>query len=91
MDADGAAAGEEASPVAHAAKRRAYDNVSGKVSGRPWKTAFARHSSLAGRPPADWDAKMREKAAKKEMQARSWPVELCSLLTYRAATRRGAA
>ena len=51
-------------------KRRAYDNVSGKVSGRPWKATFGRASSVAGRPPSDWDAKMAEKAKKKAIQVR---------------------
>ena len=60
-----APADEDAPP---AQKRRAYDNVSGKVSHRPWKAAFGRHSSLAGRPPADWEQRMREKAQKKAIQ-----------------------
>jgi len=51
-------------------KRRAYDNVSGKVSGRPWKASFGRASSAAGRPPSDWEAKMADKAKKKAIQAR---------------------
>jgi hypothetical protein len=52
------------------AKRRAYDNVSGKVSHRPWKATFGRASSVAVRAPSDWDAKMRAKAQKKAIQAR---------------------
>ena len=51
-------------------KRRAYDNVSGKVSGRPWKATFGRASSAAARPPSDWEAKMADKAKKKAIQAR---------------------
>ena len=51
-------------------KRRAYDNVSGKVSGRPWKATFGRASSAAARPPSDWESKMAEKAKKKAIQAR---------------------
>jgi hypothetical protein len=67
VDEGAAGAGEGDVP---ATKRRAYDNVSGRKSGRPWKVQFGRASSLGARPPGDWDAKMREKAAKKETQAR---------------------
>ena len=53
-------------------KRRAYDNVSGKVSSRPWKANFGRASSASAGvlPATDWEAKMRDKAAKKAIQAR---------------------
>ena len=68
MEVEEEAAGGEGEALPPGAKRRAYDNVSGKVSNRPWKAAFPRHSSLAGRPPADWDARMREKAQKKALQ-----------------------
>jgi hypothetical protein len=67
-------------------KRRAYDNVSGKVSGRPWKATFGRASSIAGRPPSDWEAKMAEKAKKKAIQARS----CCALRGARATAGRAA-
>jgi hypothetical protein len=64
-------------------KRRAYDNVSGKVSGRPWKATFGRASSIAGRPPSDWEAKMADKAKKKAIQARS----CCALRTRHGGAR----
>jgi hypothetical protein len=67
-------------------KRRAYDNVSGKVSGRPWKATFGRASSLAGRPPSDWEAKMAEKAKKKAIQARP-PLRLCGARSTAGARR----
>lgn len=72
MDADadaGVAAAEESGPER---KRRAYDNVSGSVSRRPWKASFGRASSIAVRPPpppGDWDAKMAEKEKKRSIQA----------------------
>ena len=58
-------------------KRRAYDNVSGKVSGRPWKASFGRASSAGSLPPPDWDAKMRAKSQKKAIQARTQPRAAC--------------
>ena len=66
----GAGAGTGAEDDAPSNKRRAYDNVSGKVSGRPWKASFGRASAAAARPPSDWERKMREKQEKKAIQAR---------------------
>jgi hypothetical protein len=72
MAVDAGATGAEDDPDVQPNKRRAYDNVSGKVSGRPWKATFGRASSIAAaRPPADWDLRMREKAQKKAIQARA--------------------
>ena len=68
MDADGGAGGVDV-PFA---KRRAFDNTSGKVSHRPWKAPFSRASAVAVRPPSDWDRKMREKQQKKVIQVRIW-------------------
>jgi hypothetical protein len=71
MAVDAGAAGDaDADAGVPSAKRRAYDNVSGKVSGRPWKAPFGRASSIGARPPSDWDAKMRAKEEKKTIQAR---------------------
>lgn len=69
MDAEAGAGGVEGGVEVPSSKRRAYDNVSGKVSHRPWKAAYTRASAIAGRAPSDWDAKMREKAQKKAIQA----------------------
>ncbi len=73
VDADAGAAGA-ADTDAPLAKRRAYDNVSGKVSQRPWKATFTRASAISGRPPSDWEAKMNEKAQKKAIQACAAPL-----------------
>jgi hypothetical protein len=74
MAVDAGATGAADDPDIQPNKRRAYDNVSGKVSGRPWKATFGRASSIAAaRPPADWDLRMREKAQKKAIQARLPP------------------
>ena len=70
MAVDAEAAGAVDPSDVQLPKRRAYDNVSGKVSGRPWKATFGRASSAAARPPSDWDAKMADKAKKKAIQAR---------------------
>ena len=67
MDADGGAGAGADVPFA---KRRAFDNTSGKVSHRPWKAPFSRASAVAVRPPSDWDRKMREKEQKKVIQVR---------------------
>lgn len=79
MDADGAAGDADGPP---APKRRAYDNVSGRVSGRPWKAQFTRASAQAVKPPGDWAAKMAEKKQKRALQARALA------LPARAAGRR---
>ena len=70
MAVDAGAAGAVEPSDVQLPKRRAYDNVSGKVSGRPWKATFGRASSAAARPPSDWEAKMADKAKKKAIQAR---------------------
>jgi hypothetical protein len=85
MDADGGAGGVDV-PFA---KRRAFDNTSGKVSHRPWKAPFSRASAVAVRPQSDWDRKMREKEQKKAIQVRTGPaVHTASLPHHRSLSTR---